>query len=202
MCPARDGKTHIHFCVFKGARPTKPLVSMMVHCNMCGQLKVRTKKLLVHPVYRSNLFKLNALICQKPDHHLCMSMLDIPNTWVLLWSFTLITASTPLGRLSTRFWNVSVGIFSHLEQLLFFDEKIWFTIGVPILPKGNQWVWGQGAIHSSWLPPHRLVTPCLYGEGFVHRSIVTLEENRAFPKTVTPSLEGQNCLKSPCILWQ
>uniref|UniRef100_A0A4W5PS16 Uncharacterized protein n=1 Tax=Hucho hucho TaxID=62062 RepID=A0A4W5PS16_9TELE len=62
----------------------------------------------------------------------------------------------------------------------------WLAVSVPIYPKGVRWSSGQGSVEAKFFNTN-LDKPFLYGPRFVHRGIVMLKQERAFPKMLPQS---------------
>ena len=110
----------------------------------------------------------------------------ISEPWAWIWSrppphFAAVTASTRLGRLSTRFWSVSVGNLCPFSRKTICKVRHWccdwrynfsqrFSVGL-------RSVVCAGLSSSSTTNLSNHAPPCL-----VHRGTVMLEQERDFPK--------------------
>lgn len=52
-----------------------------------------------------------------------------------MFPFTVIINSTPLERLSARYWSVAVGIFVQSATNAFVGEKVWGAVDGSVHPK-------------------------------------------------------------------
>ena len=104
--------------------------------------------------------------------------------------FAAITASSLLGRLSTRCWNIAVGTCFHSapRALVRSGTDVGGSQSVfQFIPK----VIDKGEVRALCRPVKLLHTdldkPFLYGPHFVHRGICMLKQERAFPKLLPQS---------------
>ena len=94
-----------------------------------------------------------------------------------------ITISFLLWRLSTRFWNVSVGISSHSveeQRGLMLDQKAWLPIDITVHPKGVERDRDQSFVWATGVSPHQIHQMFFFGACFVHRGTVMLERERVY----------------------
>ena len=61
-------------------------------------------------------------------------------------------------------------------------DEAWLAVGVPIHPKGVDWVEVRDLCRQVKLLNTNLNKLFLYGPRFVHGGIVTMKQERAFPK--------------------
>jgi len=143
---------------------------------------------------------LRTLYCQK--HSLIclythMNLSDIPFLIHRVYidvglPFAAMTASTLLGKLSTRFRSVLMGIFNHSSrsalwgQTLMLDEKAWLAVSALIHPKSVL----LGCRPVKFFHT-KLTHSCLYGPCFVHWCSVKWEQEGAIPKLFPQSWEHE-----------
>ena len=119
----------------------------------------------------------------------CLSNL-IPKSWALIWSWSppAITASTLLGRLSTRCWNIAAGTYFHLARKALEKSGTDWVIRpglhsvFQVIPKMFDGVEVRALCRPVKLFHIDLNEPLLYGPCFV-----MLKQERAFPKLLSQS---------------
>jgi hypothetical protein len=120
----------------------------------------------------------------------------IPKSWALIWScpFVTKTASTLLGRLSTRCWNIAVrSCFHSATRALVRSDTDVGRLGLAHSRHSNSSQRCSMGLRSGFCAGQFFHTdidkPFLYGQG------------KGLPQTVATKLESQNRLEGHCMLY-
>ena len=120
--------------------------------------------------------------------------------------FAAITASTLLGMISTRCWNIAAGTCLHSTTSIS-EVGHWCRAIRPgsqsafqFIPKSFDGVEVRALCRPVKFFHTNLNKPFLYGPRFVHCQHCHAETGKGFPQTVATNLEEQNCLESNCRL--
>jgi hypothetical protein len=125
----------------------------------------------------------------------------IPKSLALIWSwssFAAITASTLLGSISTRCWNIAAGTYFHsaTRALVRSDTDVG-RLGLARSRRSNSpWRWSMGLRSGLFAGQSSSFTPLLTNHFRMHLALCTGhchdKTGKGLPQTVATKLEVQN----------